>query len=271
MGFLGKLITIIFGVYVIAITVLFFTQESIIFHPPTLKREITNIDGVNPDGDVFLQTLATGEEISGYFVPQPHTQKTIMFFHGNAGDISDNAGRIAMAESMDYQIVLFDYRGYGFSTGRIRQESDLYEDSEAIYEYLMEKGIPRKDIVFWGQSLGGAVAIEMAVRHPEASLVIESSFIDLPSIAPSWLKKIAPNFLWKYTFNSQKKLSQYTGNTLVIHSPEDEVIPFSMGKLLFDTANKPKKFLETEGTHNSFLQYFSAYQSAIETFLRYQY
>ncbi len=216
------------------------------FLPNKQMKEIWN--KVNGE-EVFL-TTRDGVKLNGYYVNNK-SEKTILFFHGNAANISFLEERILVAKDLGYNIFVFDYRGYGKSEGAITKESDTYTDGEAAYEYVLWRaGWNSRNILLWGQSLGGAIAIHTAEGKELAGLIVESSFFSMDAMAQYQYPYIPTRLLLQYHFRSDEALQQVKTKTLIFHSRTDEVIPFTNGEQLFATANSPKQFVETHGSHN---------------------
>lgn len=261
-------ILILLGItYVIFLAGIYFLQEKIIFLPT--KDVYLEIDKDKLNAEEFNLEINNQTNIHGYFFTTKGATKTILFFHGNGGNLTNNFGRVAIAKKMGYNIAVFDYRGYGQSSGKISKEEDVYQDAEKVYEYLItEKKIPRNSIIFWGQSLGGAIATEMTVRHDVNKLILESTFTSLDNVTPNFLRYGIPSFIKKYKFNNLEKIAGIYSPILIIHSPEDEIINFSNGQTLFDATGKSREFLEIKGSPNSgFLENFEKYEEKIKDFL----
>jgi fermentation-respiration switch protein FrsA (DUF1100 family) len=153
---------------------------------------------------------------------------------------------------------------------KIVKEEDLYLDAEAALRYLLEeKEIPIRDVIFWGRSLGGAIAIEMATRHDVLLLIVESTFTSIKEMAKRNLWYIPIDLLLRYHFDSFQKSQSISTRTLVIHSTDDEMIPFDYGRRLFKNLLGEKYFLEIRGSHNyGFIQSKDTYLSGIRNFLQ---
>jgi hypothetical protein len=149
--------------------------------------------------------------------------------------------------------LLFDYRGFGQSEGNIRRESDIYLDGQAAWNYLHKNHrIPARDIVLWGRSMGGAVAVEIARHQPAGLLVLESTFFDLEEMARIHYAWLPTRYLLKYHFGNGEKVADVCSPVIIVHSPEDGYIPFDQGRHLFDLAPEPKILLPTAGLHTEF-------------------
>jgi pimeloyl-ACP methyl ester carboxylesterase len=264
-----KILILLGIVYLIFLTGIYLLQEKIIFIPT--DEIYLEIDKDKLNAEEFNLEIDKQVNIHGYFFSEKNAKDTIMFFHGNGGNLTNNFGRVAIAKKMGYNIAIFDYRGYGKSTGEIKKESDIYEDAESVYEYLVEKQkIPRNSIIFWGQSLGGAIAMEMTKRYPANKLILESTFTSLNNATPDIFKYGVPSFLKKYKFNNLEKIAGIETPVLIIHSLEDEIIPYQNGLDLFEKAKSREinQFLEIKGDHNGgFYTNFEENEGIIKEFL----
>lgn len=192
-----------------------------------------------------------GERLHGWFFQGKSTEPTILFCHGNAGNISHRLDNIRLLLKGNFQLFIFDYRGYGKSTGR-PSEKGIYQDGLAAYDYLLEKeGIPASKIILFGRSLGVAVAIETALRRKAGSIIVESGFTSVREMAKEMgvFKVISP--IIPPNYNNLEKIAMLTIPKLIIHGDNDEIVPFSMGRSLYESANDPKYFYWIKGAgHN---------------------
>jgi fermentation-respiration switch protein FrsA (DUF1100 family) len=165
--------------------------------------------------------------------------------------------------------LMFDYRGYGKSEGQIHSENDIYLDGEAAYGYILSRGIKPENIIIWGQSLGGTVAIHTAQWKHIFRTIIESSFTSMDSMASGQYWFLPTQLLLQFHFDSINKISNILSPILIIHSPDDEMIGIQNGRELFEKANIPKEFLETRGSHNGgFSQSYLLYIEKLEKFFK---
>ena len=193
----------------------------------------------------------------------------LLFFHGNAGNLSHRADLlIELANRTPASVFVVGYRGYGRSEGR-PTEAGLYRDARAAWKHLTEEiGVGEDRIVIFGKSLGGAVAIDLAVEAPAAGLIVESSFTSIPDMAGAHYPFV-PKFLIRTQMNSVVKVPFLSMPKLFIHSREDRVVPYRLGRRLFDAASEPKRFHEVVGAgHNeTWLVGGDAYFRALSQFV----
>jgi len=218
--------------------------------------------------DVALET-SDGVKLHAWFVPAPEGRGTVLFCHGNGGNISHRLPTLQTFRLMGLNTLIFDYRGYGRSEGSPDEEG-TYRDAEAAWTWLVEtKKIPPEGIVLFGRSLGGAVAARLAEMHAPAGLVLESTFTSLPDRGAELYWFLPVRLLSRYRYDTRKRLPKITCPVLIVHSPDDEIIPFAHGRRLFEAANEPKKFLEIRGGHNEgFLLSGPDYETPLAEFIR---
>ncbi len=217
--------------------------------------------------EIFVMTQ-DGVRIAGWFVPAESPRATLLLSHGNGGNISHRLDKIRMLHSLRLNVLVYDYRGYGMSRGK-PSEDGLYLDADAVYSYLVdEKKIPPRSIVGYGESLGGAVTIDLAAKQEMGGIIIEGSFSSVRDMAKR-IFPFVPGFVYKTTFNSFEKIKNMKLPKLHFHSMSDEVVPFEIGRKLFDNAPEPKEFVKLQGGHNdSFIISNDLYLSSIDAFIK---
>jgi hypothetical protein len=209
--------------------------------------------------------------LHGWFLPAPSRRAaphTLLFLHGNAGNVSHRSASVAIFRELGLDQLIIDYRGYGQSEGR-PSETGLYRDASAAWRWLTgSRGIAPADVVVFGRSLGGAVATELAARVRPGALIVESSFTDVPSMARLHHPLLARFVPLRYRFPSAANLARVQSPVLVLHSPDDGIVPFAHGRALHAAAPGPKRFVELVGGHNEgFLSSQPHYQEALAAFL----
>lgn len=212
-------------------------------------------------------TAEDGIQISGWFIPSRTPRVTLIFCHGNGGNISHRLEKIKMFNDLSLDVLIFDYRGYGMSKGR-PSEKGVYLDAEAVFNYLINKKkiLPQKIIVY-GESLGGAVAINLAGKHEMGGIIIEGTFTSVSDMAKRLLPFI-PTFIYASRFDSLEKIRNVKSPKLIFHSIDDEIIPFEMGEKLFYAASKPKEFVKIRGGHNeTFINSLDVFVKEIDEFV----
>ena len=209
-----------------------------------------------------------GVRLSGWFIPCNDARGVILFCHGNAGNISHRLESIQIFHQLGLDCFIFDYRGYGQSNGK-PTEQGTYKDAEAAWQYLIEeRQVNPKEILIFGQSLGGAVASWLAQNHTPGALILESTFTSLPDIAATLYPYLPARLLSRFEYNTMEYLDRVNCPVLVVHSREDEIMPFSHGWRLFEIAKEPKRFLEIRGSHNEgFIMSGVGYEEGLNAFI----
>lgn len=192
-----------------------------------------------------------GRKLHGWLFPLSRKSPLILFFHGNAGNISHRLDNIRHLLDQGLSVFIFDYSGYGRSAGK-PSEKGLYRDGLAAYDYLaQEEQVPRGNIVLFGRSLGAAVAMEIALQREVRALIIESAFTSTKGMAKTMFlfSLLAP--VLPPNYNNLNKIARITVPKLVIHGTADNVVPYSMGERLFAASKPPKFFYPIKGAgHN---------------------
>ncbi len=217
-------------------------------------------------------TASDGVRLHAFYGRGPAApgRKTLLWCHGNAGNIAGRLDMMEMLLRLPADVLLFDYRGYGKSEGTPTEEG-VYRDADAAWDFLVKtKGVPPERIVLFGKSLGGAIAIDLAarVRPAPAGLVVQSSFTSTRDVAASTLPFI-PRLLMSTRMDSLSKIARVRCPVLFIHSPADEIIPYRMGRALFDAATGPKTFLDIPNSpHNeTWIVGGQRYEDGLKAFL----
>jgi len=241
------LLPIILGVFALIALVRYIEEKSIFF--PSRDIPVTPKDINLAFEDVYF-TTQDHLKLNGWLIKNPRAQATLLFFHGNAGNISQRLEKIAMFYSMGLNVFIIDYRGYGRSQGHPTEEG-IYKDATAAYDYLLARTDIQKDkIIGYGASLGGTVAVDLAVKRKLAALIVDSSFPSAAAVSRA-IYPFLPTVFLKTVMDSIGKVKNITTAKLFIHSINDEIVPFRLGKQLFDAAANPKEFLQVTGGHNT--------------------
>ena len=214
-----------------------------------------------------------GLDLNGWFIPGDKDRPLVLFFHGNAGNISDNLDYLNMLHGSHFPVFIFDYRGFGKSEGEPLHEDDLYQDARGALSYLAGQGWHHERMIFFGQSLGSAVALQMALENKPAGLVMESSFTSMKET----VKAISPiayyTFGWwgiNMHFDNLAKIDRLEVPLLLIHGDRDGVLPVRMTRQLYARAVAPKMLLVIRGGGHcdSFKADGTAYLAAWSSYLQ---
>jgi fermentation-respiration switch protein FrsA (DUF1100 family) len=258
-------IAFVVGFYILVCVAALVFQSSLVFFPD--RRIVATPADIGLDyEDVFIKT-SDGERVHGWFV-RGEKRWTVLFFHGNAGNISHRLDSIRIFHSLGVSVLVIDYRGYGRSEGRMSEQGS-YRDAEAAYRFLIDdRNIDADDIVFFGRSLGSAVAIELATRFRPAALIAESCFTSLADVGARHYRLLPVKLLTRIRYDCVPRVEMIDCPKLFIHSPGDELLPFHLAQKLYETAAEPKQFMELQGDHNSgFLTMGPRYVNGLREFL----
>lgn len=243
--------------YALVLILLYVLQTKLIFYPGRLAQDYK----FKADGNAEEHVLNTsdGEQISGLFFSNAG-KDVILYFHGNAGDLS---GWQYVAEdftALGYNFLIIDYRGYGKSSGRI-SEQGLYLDAAAAYEFLIKKGFSPGNILIYGRSIGSGVATDLAAKKTCKGLILESPYSSLGELANEKLPFFFPSLYLRYRFDNAAKLKDVKCPVILLHGSDDSLIPVSHSRILFDAFPGRKEMIIVEkGSHND-LHAFKRYQN----------
>lgn len=224
-------------------------EESFLFFPSRYPEGEWNPPDLDFE-DVEFRSV-DGTRLHGWYVAHERPRAVILFSHGNAGNLSHRAGTARILhELVGATVLMYDYRGYGRSEGR-PGEKGILEDGRAARAWLAERaGIDPRQVVLMGRSLGGAVAVDLA-RDGARALVLESTFTSVPDMAAVHYPWLPFRQFLRNRFDSASKIKSYRGPLLQSHGDADRIVPFEIGRRLYELANDPKRFLVIEeGDHN---------------------
>jgi len=245
---------------------MYLQQSSMMFFPNATLDQTPAAWGLTYE-DVFLDT-DDGVRLHGWYIPRHGSKRTLLFFHGNAGNISHRGDSVEIFHRLGLNVFIFDYRGYGKSQGK-PDEKGLYQDASAAWRYLNnEREFAHDDIILFGRSLGGAVAAKLAAEVQPGGLILESTFSSARDVATAVYPILSRMIFLRFDFNTTSHVRRVACPVLVLHSPNDEIIPFRLGEKVFQAANEPKSFVKMRGDHNSgFLTSQPDYEQAIGAFV----
>jgi fermentation-respiration switch protein FrsA (DUF1100 family) len=256
----------VFGLLLLNV-MMYLQQPQMIFFPMSELYQTPADWGVEYE-DVTLEA-ADGVQLHGWYIPKRESEQVLLFFHGNAGNISHRRESIQLFHQLGLNVFIIDYRGYGKSEGR-PSEQGLYRDAAAAWRYLTGvKGFDPDDVVIFGRSLGGAVAAELAARVEARGLILESTMSSAREFARAVFTILSRLVVVRYDFNTAQLIKHVHYPVLVLHSPEDEIMPFHLGRKVYDLANQPKHFVHMRGDHNNgFLLSQPEYQQELDRWLK---
>lgn len=243
-------------------------EERFIFYPSS-RIEATPREIGLPFEDISFST-SDGVRLNGWFVPSPGSGMTLLWSHGNAGNIGHRVENIKLLhEKVGINIFIFDYRGYGRSEGGVSEEG-TYRDAAAALHYLRSRNdLDPKRIVLFGRSLGAAVAAELATREDCLALILETPFVSIREMARTAFPLLPIGPFLRIRYDVLEKIKKIKVPLLVLHGDRDEVVPFSQGRKVFEEAPGPKEFYTIHGGHHNdtYIVGGNAYFAALKHFI----
>jgi fermentation-respiration switch protein FrsA (DUF1100 family) len=263
-----SIILVVFVAYTILALALYFMQSAFLYSP---VREVPyNPADIGLAFEKVVFETEDGLKLSAWFIPVEKAELTVLFCHGNGGNMTHRLDTINILNELGLNCFIFDYRGYGSSQGK-PSERGTYLDVEAAYKWLTEeKKIPSQNIILFGRSLGGSIAAYLATKVEAKGLIVESSFTSYVDMGRKFYPYMPVHLAATYSYKTIDYVRQVHGPIMIIHSRNDEVIPFEFGLRLYDAANEPKEFVEIFGTHNDgFLFSGETYRQAWSNWLEF--
>ena len=252
--------------YVLLLIIVFFFQGNLLYHPTTdnylqnqAEREPAEIEKVK---------ITTKDKINliGWFYNRNLEEfKTILFFHGNAGSLENRTYKLNHFKNLNLNFLIIAWRGFNGNKGK-PNEMGLYEDAKSAIKWLKAKGIKEKNIILYGESLGTGVAVEVAQNKNYAGVILESPFTSMVNMGKKYYPFFPVNLLLKDKFESYKKINNIFVPVLIMHGKVDKIVPYDMGKKMYELANEPKFFYSQEyGGH--MIEYDEKLLSALKKFI----
>ncbi len=261
-----SIISITVAVLVLLSAMLYLFQSNFVYFPST--QLVTTPELIQLDyEDVTIET-EDGIRLHGWYLPHDSPRATLLFLHGNGGNISHRLDSLAIFNALGLAVLIIDYRGYGQSEGTT-SERGTYLDAEAAWNYLInEKKLAVNDIIVFGRSMGGAVATWLASQQQPRALILESTFTSITDMGKHYYPYLPATLLTRIKYASIDRITSINQPILFIHSPSDDIVPYTLGRKLFDAATGPKTFVEIRGTHNEgFLMSGNTYIDGLDRFI----
>lgn len=242
-----KIILYLVVIFILVCVYVRYLESKSVFYPSVRLAATPQEIGLRYE-DILMATR-DGTAIHGWLIKAPAAQSTLIFLHGNAGNIGDRLGKIDLFYKMGINILIFDYRGYGQSKGR-STEQGIYNDALAAFDYLKGRDDTKMmPVVGYGESLGGAVAVDLAAQRSLAALILDSTFSSAPDMARRMYPYL-PTCCMSVKLDSIRKIKNVGIPKLFLHSTDDEIVPYALGRKLYEAAPAPKAFLDIIGDHN---------------------
>ena len=236
-GLFVKILLIIFIIYFSSLIILYFFQRNLLYHPSENNyygdKLTVSIEKVK------IKTQDNIELLAWYHKKDTGNYKTILFLHGNAGSLENRIHKINHFENMNINFLIISWRGFSGNKGN-PTEQGLYDDAKSAVSWLKNKGLKTEDIILYGESLGAGVATEIAQNHNFSGIILESPFTSMIDAAKNKYPFFPIRFLLKDKYETKKKIKNIKSPLLIMHGEVDKVVPFWMGKKIYDIGNEPK-------------------------------
>jgi len=249
--------------------IILYLMQPVFLYGPT--REVTYTpDELGLEFENVVFNTSDGLRLTGWYIPAKNSKLTVLFCHGNGGNMMHRLDSINFFYNLGLSCFIFDYRGYGNSSGKPTEEG-TYLDAAAAYKWLTEqKKIPTDNIIIFGRSLGGSIAAQLASKTEARALIIESSFTSYVDTGKKFYPYMPVRWFASYSYSTIDYVKKVHCPVMVIHSRNDEIMPFEFGLELHEAANEPKEFIKIFGSHNDgFLVSSEIYKSAWVKWLKF--
>ena len=257
-----RIFRVLLIVYLVMCLGVYFFQANLVFVPTKGSPKYTPANMGLEYEDFILDS--GNEKIHVWFVPAKENKGTVFFCHGNAGNLEHRLSTIRTWNSIGMNILLFDYRGFGKSTGSPGEEGS-YEDAQACYEWLEKNNKLENPFIIHGRSLGGGVASWAAKKFDCDGLILESTFTSVPDMGAHYYPFLPISLISSIHFPTEERLKEFSKPLLIIHGKDDEVIPYFMGRKMADQTNAG--FFELTGGHNSGFDITPEYGATLKSFV----
>ena len=228
--------------YILLIIIVSFFQRNLLYHPSVdnyLKDNLTK-----EPTDIEKITITTEDQIdlvAWFYNKDLEKFKTVVFFHGNAGSLSNRTYKLNHFKNLNVNFLIIAWRGFSGNKGK-PNEKGLYEDARSAISWLNTQGVQDKNIILYGESLGTAIAVEIAQNKKYSGIILESPFTSMIDMGKKYYPFFPVSFLLKDKFESYKKINKILIPILIIHGEVDKIVPYKMGKKMYELANQPKFF-----------------------------
>ena len=250
--------------YIALIIFIYFYQRNLLYHPS--ENNYQN-DKIQFDYDEIFIKVDEEIQLKSWIIRKDLKKfKTLVIFHGNAGHLSNRVYKLNELYKLDINILLISWRGFSGNKGS-PTENNLYADAKASIKWLNDQGVNNHQIILYGESLGSGVAVEIGKENNFNSIILESPFTSIESSAKIYYPYLPVKLLLKDRYDSISKIKMINSPILIMHGKKDEVVPFSMGKELFEKANSPKQsYFTTEDDH--MMEFNSSLLQEINDFIK---
>ena len=233
--FIGYIFLSLILIYFIILSVIYFTQRSLMYHP----SENNYLDENKLNHKIEKIKIPSDYELTSWYFKKNESFKTLLFFHGNAGSLENRIYKLNDLSKLNLNYLIVAYRGFSGNKGNPTEEG-LYKDARAAKYWLNLNNINDQNIILYGESLGTAIAIDLSKDYKFAGVVLESPFTSMIDLAQRYYPFFPVRFLLKDKYESKKKIKNLNSPILVLHGKKDKIVPFFMGEKIFNMANNPK-------------------------------
>jgi len=229
---------LVFGLlsYLSILLFMFLFQRTFMYHPKVKNLDPTPI--AFEYQEVFIPS-GNDIELRSWFSFKPQNKKTVLFFHGNAGELHARVYKLNKFSNMNLNFLIISWRGFSGNDGK-PTEKGLYQDARKAVEWLEKKGINKKDIILYGESLGTGIAVELASKDNFSGIILESPYTSMVDMGKRFYPFVPVSLLQRDRYNSIKKIKKIKSPILVLHGKADTLVPFYMGRKIYENANEPK-------------------------------
>ena len=252
--------------YVLLVVVVFFFQRNLLYHP-SVNNYIKDQEVKKPS-EIEIVSITTRDKIDligWYYNKNIENSKTILFLHGNAGSLENRTYKLNHFKDLNLNFLIIAWRGFNGNSGK-PNETGLYEDAGSAIRWFKTKGVEDKNIILYGESLGTGVAVEVAQNKNYAGVILESPFTSMVNMGKKYYPFFPVSLLLKDRFESYKKIKNIFVPVLIMHGTVDKIVPYDMGKKMYELANEPKFFYSQEyGDH--MIEYDEKLLSALKKFI----
>ena len=253
--------------YILLLIIVFFFQRNLLYHP-SIDNYIKDQTVIEPT-EIEKVKITTKDKIdlTGWFYNADIEKfKTILFLHGNAGSLENRTYKLNHFKDLNVNFLIIAWRGFSGNKGK-PSETGLYEDAKSAIKWLNTRGIKEENIILYGESLGTGVAVEIAQNKNYAGMILESPFTSMVNMGKKYYPFFPVSFLLKDKFESYKKIKNILFPILIIHGKVDRIVPYDMGKKMYELANEPKFFYSQEyGDH--MVEYDEKLLSSLKKFIQ---
>jgi hypothetical protein len=259
-----QIILIIFFIYFLVLVFLYFYQRNLLYHP---NENNYSEDKISVDiENVRIKTSDNIELLGWYHEKNLKDFKTLIFFHGNAGSLENRIHKLNHFRDMNINFLIIAWRGFSGNNGN-PSEQGLYEDGKSAIDWLIKKGVSEKNLILYGESLGTGVATHLAQNKNFAGVILETPFTSMIDAAKKFYPYIPVKLLLKDKFENYKKIKNINLPILIMHGEVDQLVPFSMGKKIYEIANEPKYSYFTK-YDNHMMEYDENLILALKSFIK---